>query len=158
MKLDNRKKVECVRQSIRSSEEPITDYWFGLLRLDHSMSSFIWTDGTLFKSSYFGNWGKLIRWFRMLDEYSLLTLLRIPAIRWLCFNFPTFFSWGIRTASTRKQDQNCNIYECSPQFKLGRRKFYKSERIHLWSSRYCLYKSLSDPALDWSVAMKVSSP
>lgn len=58
MKLGNRRIADCVLKSIRSEGIHTSDFWFGLLRLDHNIDDFIWTDGTLFSGSYVGNWGE----------------------------------------------------------------------------------------------------
>lgn len=57
MKLDQRRKSDCVKQAVRNAGENGGDFWIGLLRLDHNVDDFIWTDGTLLGSGY-SRWGR----------------------------------------------------------------------------------------------------
>jgi len=58
IRLANREMSECVEAIIRNDRIKGVDYWIGLLRLDHNVPEFIWTDGILLKSSDYTNWGK----------------------------------------------------------------------------------------------------
>jgi hypothetical protein len=60
MRLGNKEMSECVEAIIRNDRIKGIDYWIGLLRLDHNVPEFIWTDGILLKSSDYNNWGEYI--------------------------------------------------------------------------------------------------